>query len=148
MSGEIRELDAARVAPLAKHIMAGIVWPFRQGPEHADRVLGVMNALAFATASVLAGSSCDATTMEGCRVARSFFDLALQQNIDALMTEETDDGDQHQPADHGAEAGVETAPSGVSAPRQQRTTDPGGVRPADRRAGGGAGDVARDCDDE
>jgi hypothetical protein len=97
---ETRELDSARVAPLAKHIMAGIVWHFRQGPEHADRVLEVMNALAFATASVLAGSSPDAQTMEGCRVARAFFDLALQQNIDALMKEETDDGDQHQPADH------------------------------------------------
>jgi hypothetical protein len=92
-------VDAKRVAIVARDVMAGIVAHFKQGPNSADRVLEVLNALAFATATVLVGATRE-DDMAGCQEALAFFDLALQQNLAGLIHREKGNGGQHPPTDH------------------------------------------------
>jgi hypothetical protein len=84
----MRMLQQERVRPLATHILDAVVAHFRAGPVGHDRVLEVLNALAFAAASVLAntGPAAHVKTLE-------FFDLALRQNLEKAIETAKEQGD-------------------------------------------------------
>jgi len=83
----MRMLQQERVRPLATHILDAVVAHFRAGPVGHDRVLEVLNALAFAAASVLANTGPERVK------ALEFFDLALRQNLEKAIETAKEQGD-------------------------------------------------------
>ena len=69
------EVDRARVAPLAAEILRAIRPVLQVEPPHRHNVFVVLNALAFAGATVIAGAGHE---------ARDFFERALADNIAGL----------------------------------------------------------------
>lgn len=73
-------LDVGPVEQLSKEIMLCVVGHYVRRPMSRATAQEVLNALAIAAAYVLAGAS-EADDGDG---ARSFFDQALQQQLQAL----------------------------------------------------------------
>ena len=71
----VEEVDRARVAPLAAEILRTIRPDLARQPPHRHNVFVVLNALAFAGATVIAGAGHE---------AREFFERALADNIAGL----------------------------------------------------------------
>lgn len=69
-------LDEERIWKLAKRILFALRTNYLAGPVSRDRVYEALNALAFATATVLAGAS-DSQAQE-------FFSEALAKNLEAM----------------------------------------------------------------
>jgi hypothetical protein len=69
-------LDEQRIEDLAKGILLALRTNYLAGPVSRDRVYEALNALAFATATVLAGAA-DSEAGE-------FFAKALNQNLQAI----------------------------------------------------------------
>jgi hypothetical protein len=76
-----QEVDRERVAKLAVEIMLAVRRTITIPPLDRDSVYIPLNALAFAVATILAGTGNDPA-------ARGFFDDALSQNIVLLLKEE------------------------------------------------------------
>jgi hypothetical protein len=74
------DVDRDRVERITKQIMPPIIENYRAGPSSRDRVWEALNALAFAAATVIAGTG----DRDGRRAARAFFDRALSQNVSDL----------------------------------------------------------------
>jgi hypothetical protein len=75
-----QEVDRERVEKLAVEIMLAVRRTMTTPPLARDNVFIPLNALAFAVATILAGTGNDPA-------ARDFFDNALSQNIARLLEE-------------------------------------------------------------
>lgn len=75
------DLDHDRVKGIAIPMLTAIRDNHAVGPVHRDRLFEALNALAFAAATVIAGTG----DRNGRKITRAFLDAAVTKNVDDLV---------------------------------------------------------------
>lgn len=75
------DIDQDRVARLGAEIMRAVVGNYQAGPPSRDRVWESLNALAFAAATIIAGTG----DRSDRRKATQFFDRAVSENVAGIV---------------------------------------------------------------